>query len=419
MSEIEDEHYLSIAWAGVNTVLMPRKAGKKGKAFSNSKPLLVRASPLKPQKPAKFLKYIPKFQALREYYGFWHMIKDHHSGAKGDENDRYIDLDFIPGGDLDRFFFISNDTKQKFPVDGYDHAQKLIILYGVARLLEFMHTKLNIVHGDISPYTIFLDHQLRPIVAPVRVTYKYSRAGGNGIPRIDFVAPEIFNQDFDIEKGATDKSDVYMLGMTILAVEKHGYPYDNDTKKSSISDKIKKGELPNLSEIIAANQQLQKSPLIALYEKCVKPNPEERITMTEVCDELKKIGSKYAKFNDYAKYLNSKIAKKVEGKGFGGENLLGSIENLETAAKKKIPFAMETLGEMLTEGEIVKQDEKRGEAMLNELDEIQGSKDEEEDDTPEEEDDDDDEGDDDDIGDDDGDDDEDEEDDEDDEEEDD
>lgn len=400
MSEDEDEHYLSIAWAGVNTVLMPRKQGKKGKASSNSKPLLVRASPLKPQKPSKFLKYISKFQTLRDYYGFWNMIKDHHSGAKGDENDKYIDLDFITGGDLDRFFFIPNDPKKKFPVEGYDQGQKLIILYGVARLLEFMHTKLNIYHGDITPYTIFLDHQLRPIIAPIRVTYKYSRAGGNGIPRIDYVAPEIFNSDFDVDK-ATDKSDVYMLGMTILAVEKHGYPYDSDTKKSSISDKIKKNELPNISEIFSSNPQLKNSPLIDLYEKCVKTNPDERITMTEVCNELKKIGSKFAKFNDYVKYLNSKIGKKVEGKGFGGENLLGSIENLEAAAKKKIPFAMETLGEMLTEGEIVKQDEKRGEAMLNELDEMQETKDEEED-APEEEDDDDDEGDnDDDLGDDD------------------
>lgn len=398
MSEIEDEHYLSIAWAGVNTVLMPRKAAKKSKAASNSKPLLVRASPLKPQKPSKFLKYIPKFQALRDYYGFWHMIKDRHSG---EDNEKHIDLDFIPGGDLDHFFFISNDPKNKFPVDGYDQGQKLIILYGVARLLEFMHTNLNIVHGDISPYTIFLDHQLKPIIAPIRVTYKYSRAGGNGIPRIDFVAPEIFNGDFDIDKNATEKSDVYMFGMTILAVAKHGYPYDIGTKKSSIGDKIKNGELPDLAEIIAENPQLKNSPLLAVYEKCVKSNPEERATMTEVCEELKKIGSKIAKFNDYVKYLNSKIGKKVEGKGFGGENLLGSIENLETAAKKKIPFALETLGEMLSEGEIIKKDEKRGEAMLNELDEMQDTKEEEEDDVPEEEDDDDDEGDDDDIGDDD------------------
>lgn len=374
----DDEHYLSISWAGVTTLLMP-KTGNNSKQ-SQLKPLIVRASPLKPQKPSTFLKYIPKFQALRNYYGFWSLLKDKHTGKGEGKTERYIDLDFIPGGELDRILFIPKPENGPFPIEGYDEAQKLIILYGTAKLIEFMHS-LGLVHGDISPYTIFLDHEFHPIIAPIRVSYKFCRAG-SGIPRVDCVAPEIVNNCLDPETVSTTKSDVYMIGMTILAVAKHGYPYEEE-KKICVVDKIKNNELPNIPDSV------RNSPLFELYQKCVKSNPDERIEISEVVNDLHKIGSKYPKFKQYATFLNSKIGKVVEKKPFGGEKLLGTLQNFENAAKKKIPFAMETLGEMLMEGEIVKKNEAKGEEMLNELEAIQGT-DEEEEETPEEEDTDDD-----------------------------
>ena len=350
--EIEEEHYLTIYWSGVTTILT--KGKKQGS-------LIVKAVPLNNNEPQLYQRSIALLKPLENYYGFWNVLG---STKADDPQDPHIVLDFVAGGEVDRLFYVEKEDDGKYPVEGYDNCQDAIIIYGVARLLDFMHTQLNLVHGDISSYTVFVDHNLRPIIAPIRQSYK-----NNHILRTDFVAPEVKQSNFS-EESFTKKADVYSVGMLAMAFAKHNYPVTGRNRGEGESGK--KGKVS--------------SPFVEIFDKCTKENPDERPEMSEIVNDMKNIGKKFGKkFSDYVAFLESNVGKKPTER-------LGSLQNLENAAKKNIPFALETYGEMLMEGDIVKRNEKRGEEMIDTLDDMTIGSDEEDDDDDEEYEEDDDDG---------------------------
>lgn len=129
-------------------------------------------------------------------------------------------LDFAPCGSLKD---IVEDTHDKFTImPNFDFTQKCIIAYGIANSLAKLH-ELNykeaglnetkaIVHRDIKPDNILLDHRLYPLIADFGtarfVDLNQKQLTRKGSPL--YMSPEILSK-----KEANTKTDVYSFGMTL------------------------------------------------------------------------------------------------------------------------------------------------------------------------------------------------------------
>ena len=96
-----------------------------------------------------------------------------------------------------------------------------MIVLGVARGLEYMHTGYNtrIVHFDIKPQHILLDEDFHPknadfgLAKLFKKQRKISLLGTRGT--IGYIAPQVFSRNFRL---VSRKSDVYSYRMMLLGI---------------------------------------------------------------------------------------------------------------------------------------------------------------------------------------------------------
>ncbi|KAG6429463.1 hypothetical protein SASPL_107514 [Salvia splendens] len=121
--------------------------------------------------------------------------------------------------------FLENDSLNKYLSSGKQSStvgwEKLLeIALGVARGLDYLHQgcKQRILHFDIKPHNILLDHNLNPKVADFGLAKLCSKeksvvtmTGARGT--IGYIAPEVFSRNFG---KVSYKSDIYSYGMVLL-----------------------------------------------------------------------------------------------------------------------------------------------------------------------------------------------------------
>ncbi|KAL6626698.1 hypothetical protein ACP70R_030424 [Stipagrostis hirtigluma subsp. patula] len=201
---------------------------------------------------------------------------------------RALIYEYMPNGSLDQYIYSENPKE----LIGW---QKLYtIAIGIARGLEYLHHSCNtrIVHFDIKPQNILLDHDFCPKIADFGLAKlchskesKLSMTGARGT--IGFIAPEVHSRTFGI---VSTKSDVYSYGMMLLemvggrknvksAVQKSSekyfpdwiydhFPQDDGLQSCHVTDEV---------EEIA-----RKMILIGLW--CIQVLPMHRPTITKVLE---------------------------------------------------------------------------------------------------------------------------------------
>ncbi|KAL6626695.1 hypothetical protein ACP70R_030421 [Stipagrostis hirtigluma subsp. patula] len=201
---------------------------------------------------------------------------------------RALIYEYMPNGSLDQYVYSENPKE----IIGW---QKLYtIAIGIARGLEYLHHSCNtrIVHFDIKPQNILLDHDFCPKIADFGLAKlchskesKLSMTGARGT--IGFIAPEVHSRTFGI---VSTKSDVYSYGMMLLemvggrknvksAVQKSSekyfpdwiydhFPQDDGLQACQVTDEV---------EEIA-----RKMILIGLW--CIQVLPMHRPTITKVLE---------------------------------------------------------------------------------------------------------------------------------------
>ncbi|XP_057774237.1 rust resistance kinase Lr10-like [Salvia miltiorrhiza] len=121
--------------------------------------------------------------------------------------------------------FLENDSLNKYissgkqgSTVGWEKLQEIAL--GVARGLDYLHQgcKQRILHFDIKPHNILLDHNLNPKVADFGLAKLCSKeqsvvtmTGARGT--IGYIAPEVFSRNFG---KVSYKSDIYSYGMVLL-----------------------------------------------------------------------------------------------------------------------------------------------------------------------------------------------------------
>ncbi|TVU22035.1 hypothetical protein EJB05_31711, partial [Eragrostis curvula] len=127
---------------------------------------------------------------------------------------RALIYEYMPNGSLDKYIYSENPKA----ILGWERLYAIAV--GIARGLEYLHHSCNtrIVHFDIKPQNILLDHNFCPKIADFGLAKlchtkesKLSLTGARGT--IGFIAPEVHSRTFGV---VSTKSDVYSYGMMLL-----------------------------------------------------------------------------------------------------------------------------------------------------------------------------------------------------------
>lgn len=195
-------------------------------------------------------KYHP---ALNKYFGYSPIDEKNYPKL-------IIFSEYSSNGPLSKYIIQSNDDST--PIN-LDDTQKLIIAYGIASGMEFLHSK-NIIHRHLKSDNIYLDEDLNP---------KISGFCSKTMPFTDspiYLAPEIISSHQYSKEG-----DVYAFGIIAYEIFTNKKPFEQLKTPEQIFENVTNGKRPefNSSTNIA---------LIKLIENCWNQNPSSRPTFKDI-----------------------------------------------------------------------------------------------------------------------------------------
>ncbi|BFG21144.1 hypothetical protein CerSpe_074180 [Prunus speciosa] len=128
---------------------------------------------------------------------------------------RALVYEFFPNGSL-QDFISSADSKSNFL--GWEKLHDIAI--GIAKGIEYLHQGLDqrIVHFDIKPHNVLLDHNFTPKISDFGLAKLCSKDQSivsmtTARGTMGYIAPEVFSRNFG---NVSYKSDVYSFGMLLL-----------------------------------------------------------------------------------------------------------------------------------------------------------------------------------------------------------
>ncbi|XP_057451519.1 rust resistance kinase Lr10-like isoform X2 [Lotus japonicus] len=136
-------------------------------------------------------------------------------GFCADGFNRALVYEFLPNGSLQKFIN-SPDNRQNFL--GWKRLYEIAL--GIAKGIEYLYQGCNqrILHFDIKPQNVLLDHNFAPKICDFGLAKLCSRdqsivsmTAARGT--LGYIAPEVFSRNFG---NVSDKSDVYSYGMMLL-----------------------------------------------------------------------------------------------------------------------------------------------------------------------------------------------------------
>ncbi|EEC69892.1 hypothetical protein OsI_00294 [Oryza sativa Indica Group] len=203
---------------------------------------------------------------------------------------RALVYEYMPNGSLKNYIHSESSNL----ATGWEMLLKIAI--GIARGLEYLHQGCNIriIHFDIKPRNILLDHEFCPKIADFGLAKLchlnesiLSMAEARGT--IGFIAPEVFSRGFGV---VSTKSDVYSYGMLLLEIVK--------VRKNIkvIADNFSETFFPHwvYDHLVSEMQRCEtaygteeiarKMTIVGLW--CIQMTPETRPSMSRVIEMLER-----------------------------------------------------------------------------------------------------------------------------------
>ncbi|KAJ8551021.1 hypothetical protein K7X08_000391 [Anisodus acutangulus] len=218
----------------------------------------------------------PNILALRAYY----------LGPKGE---KLLVYDYMSNGSLSSFLHARG------PETTIDWPTRMRIAIGVTKAICFLHTKENIIHGNLTSSNILLDEQNNPKIADVGLSRLMTTAGNTNViataGTLGYRAPELSKI-----KNASTKTDVYSLGVIILELLTGKSPSEatdgldlpqwvasivKEEWTNEVFDVELMRDAPNIGD------ELLNTLKLALH--CVDPTPTARPEATQALQKLEEI----------------------------------------------------------------------------------------------------------------------------------
>ncbi|KAL5763437.1 hypothetical protein ACOSP7_019701 [Xanthoceras sorbifolium] len=206
---------------------------------------------------------------------------------------RAIIYEFMFNGSLEKFIF-SKMNKSNHRLLSWEKLQK--IAFGVARGVEYLHQgcKQRILHFDIKPHNILLDHNFQPKISDFGLAKLCSKdisivsmTAARGT--VGYIAPELYSRNFG---EVSYKSDIFSYGMMLL--EMVGCRKNNDLTVENQSqiyfpewvyNRLSQGREISLKIEEDGDEEIAKKlAIVGLW--CIQWNPIDRPSMTMVMQML-------------------------------------------------------------------------------------------------------------------------------------
>lgn len=190
-----------------------------------------------------------------------------------------IVVEYLPNGSLNNLLEGERNGK---PQEGWDATKKLIIIYGIAAGMSYLHSN-DIIHRDLKPDNIMLDDHLFPKIADFGVSKRFGESPDSTVGRfkgsIAYASPEIFTDDLYSKAG-----DVYAFSMIVYEIMTGQISYKKFEKlsKFQVQQLIVNGTRPELNDDIPHAYQ-------KLMEDCWQNSSTNRPTFEEILDRLTNI----------------------------------------------------------------------------------------------------------------------------------
>ncbi|XP_049936502.1 rust resistance kinase Lr10-like isoform X7 [Nymphaea colorata] len=197
---------------------------------------------------------------------------------------RALVYEFMTNGSLEKFTNTTDVGHCVLRERLYD------IALGIARGIEYLHQGCDqrIIHFDIKPHNILLDHNFTPKISDFGLAKSYCKDRSSvtiteGKGTIGYIAPELF---YGNSRHVSHKSDVYSFGMLLIAMvglkEKIG-PADGSSSEAYfpqwIHDTISNDQkFEGIGE--DEDEMVRKVATIGLW--CIQWSPIDRPCMKEV-----------------------------------------------------------------------------------------------------------------------------------------
>ncbi|XP_058088938.1 rust resistance kinase Lr10-like [Magnolia sinica] len=204
---------------------------------------------------------------------------------------RALVYEFMPNGSLGNL--ISNESAGHC----LGWPKLLEIAIGIAHGIQYLHQGCDtrILHLDIKPHNILLDHNYSPKISDFGLAKSYSRKHSavpltNARGTVGYIAPEVFLRSLG---GVSHKSDVYSYGMLLLEMvgcrKMAGFMTEHSSKTyfpNWIYEQMaQEGEIDISDSIVEEDASIsRKMVMVGLW--CIQMNPLDRPSITRVLEML-------------------------------------------------------------------------------------------------------------------------------------
>ena len=212
-------------------------------------------------------------------------------GFCAERYERALIYEFMSNGSLEKFIFSLDD---KNPLLGWEKLRDIAI--GIAKGIEYLHQGCDqrILHFDIKPHNILLDHSFNPKISDFGHAKLYSKeqsivsmTAAKGT--MGYIAPEVFSRNFG---NVSHKSDVYSFGMMLLEMVGGRKNISTTVENTSqvyfpdwIYNRLQQGEELGLRIIEEQDAAISKKlTIVGLW--CIQWYPMDRPSMKSVVQML-------------------------------------------------------------------------------------------------------------------------------------
>ncbi|KAK4711511.1 hypothetical protein R3W88_006024 [Solanum pinnatisectum] len=212
---------------------------------------------------------------------------------------RALIYEYLPNDSLERFILPVSSSPGSVSLISWNKLQHIAL--GTARGIEYLHQGCDqqILHFDIKPQNILLDHNLNPKICDfglAKLCSKEKSAVTMTAARgtIGYIAPEVLSRNFG---KVSHKSDIYSYGMLLLEMVGGSIKMDSKTNNQSkvnslewIYRHLEKGEeLKIRIEEEGDGTIVRKLAIVGLW--CIQWHPIDRPSIKEVTQMLEGDGS--------------------------------------------------------------------------------------------------------------------------------
>jgi serine/threonine protein kinase len=175
--------------------------------------------------------------------------------------------EFLPNGSVQDVL----DRKNR----QFSPTQKMIVLYGIAEALRYLHDDLHVVHRDVKPANVMLTHDNEPVVGDFGLAkgvpdsaarMRQTWIAGSPI----YMAPELIrNEEY------TTKVDVYAYAVMAWEILSETVAYEKVSNLAQLHHLVLRGGRPTIRSSVP-------EAFRTLIEKGWDPAPEARPTFGEI-----------------------------------------------------------------------------------------------------------------------------------------